>query len=89
MKVISKVYKGIEYIEINDLPKIQQDKLAETLQRDLLIKILIDNKIVGNCLQYKDYEVWFDTIYKRVAAKAVQENVSLDQHVMEMRLSEA
>jgi hypothetical protein len=31
-----------------------------------LIKILIDEKVVSNCIQYKDYEFWFDNIYKKI-----------------------
>jgi hypothetical protein len=64
MKVSSKVYKGIEYVQISELPEIQRVKLLQTIDQDVLIKILIDRKIISNCLQYKDYELWFDNIYK-------------------------
>lgn len=64
MKVNSTIYKGIEYVQISALPPDQKEKLLQTINRDLLIKILVDGKLVGNCLQFKDYEIWFDNIYK-------------------------
>lgn len=75
MKVKSTIYKGIEYIQINTLPKEQMDSLMKTINRELLIKILIDDKLVGNCLQFKDYESWFDLVYAsdRPITKAVKE----------------
>ncbi|HEY5747517.1 MAG TPA: hypothetical protein VIU12_15665 [Chryseolinea sp.] len=76
MKVKSTIYKGIEYVQINTLPKEQMDSLMKTINRELLIKILIDDKLVGNCLQFKDYESWFDLVYssdRPIAIKAVKE----------------
>jgi hypothetical protein len=64
MKVNSTIYKGIEYIQVNSLPPDQQKLLLQTINRDLLIKILVEGKLVGDCLQFKDYEVWFDNIFK-------------------------
>lgn len=64
MKVNSTLYKGIEYVQVGSLPPEQQELLLQTINRDLIIKILVEGKLVGNCLQFKDYEVWFDNIYK-------------------------
>jgi len=64
MKVNSTIYKGIEYVQISALPPDQKERLLQTINRDLLIKILVDGKLIGNCLQFKDYEIWFDNIYK-------------------------
>jgi hypothetical protein len=63
MKVNSRIYKGIEYIQLNDLPQDQQEKIIETLHSEFFIKILIDTTIIKNCIQYKDYEMWFDSLY--------------------------
>lgn len=77
MKVDSKIYKGIEYIQVSELPNAQREKLLQTLDRDLFIKILIDEKIIGQCIQYKDYEAWFENTYagsaSRVSKKPVAE----------------
>ena len=64
MKVNSKIYRGIEYVQLNELPKDQKEKISESLNEDTLIKILIDEWVVSNCIQYKDYELWFDNVYR-------------------------
>ena len=64
MKVNSTIYKGIEYVQVNALPQDQKEKLLQTINHDLFIKILVDEKLIGNCLLFKDYEIWFDNIYK-------------------------
>jgi hypothetical protein len=76
MKVSSKIYKGIEYIQVKDLPEEQQEKILETLNHECLIKILIDKSIISNCIQYKDYVLWFDTIYNVV--RATQQHRTLE-----------
>jgi len=63
MKVNSTIYKGIEYIQANALPPDQKEKLLQTINHDLFIKILVDEKLIGNCLLYKDYEIWFENVY--------------------------
>lgn len=70
MKSEAKIYKGIEYIQINDLPVIQKESLLKTLNKDLFIKIMIDGKIIADCLQYKDYSFWYHSVWK---AKPVSE----------------
>ncbi len=64
MKAELKIYKGIEYVQVNQLPAEQQNIISETLSNKLYIKILIDGKIIGNCLQYKDYELWYNNVYR-------------------------
>ena len=34
-----------------------------------MIKILVDGKLVSNCLQFKDYEAWFEGVYKKPESK--------------------
>ena len=63
MKVNSTIYKGIEYIQVNSLPPDQKEKLLQTINHDLFIKILVDEKLIGNCLLFKDYEIWFENIF--------------------------
>ncbi|HEY0741466.1 MAG TPA: hypothetical protein VGD40_08390 [Chryseosolibacter sp.] len=64
MKADRKIYKGIEYVLVTELPKTQREQLFKTLTRDQLIKILIDGVVVPQCLQYKDYSLWFDNVFK-------------------------
>ena len=64
MKVNSTIYKGIEYVQVSSLPANQKERLLQTINHDLFIKIMVDDKLIGNCLLFKDYEIWFDNIYK-------------------------
>ena len=78
MKVNSTIYKGIEYVQVSSLPADQKEKLLQTINHDLFIKILVDEKLIGNCLLFKDYEIWFDNIYKGQShgnAQSAQSNV--------------
>lgn len=64
MKVLSTIYKGIEYVQVSALPSDQREKLLQTINQGLLIKILVDGKLVSNCLQFKDYEDWFEGVFR-------------------------
>jgi len=64
MMIEAKKYKGIDYIQLEELPQTQQERIRETLNSDLLIKIMIDGKIINNCLQYKDYSFWYASVFK-------------------------
>jgi hypothetical protein len=63
MKADRKIFKGIEYVQLAELPQTQQDKLLQTLGNDFFIKIRIDGKIIAQCVQYKDYSRWYDNVY--------------------------
>jgi hypothetical protein len=64
MKVNSTVYKGIEFIEISTLPNEQRTSLLQTINPELLIKILVDGKLMPRCIQYKYYEEWYESSYQ-------------------------
>lgn len=68
------IYKGIEYVQLNELPEEQKLALKETLSDDLFIKILVNGELRHDCIQYKDYAYWFKNIYP--AAKQTQEESS-------------
>ena len=79
MKVNSTIYKGIEFVEISALPNEQKTSLLQTVSPDLFIKILVDGKLMPRCIQYKDYEEWYDNSYRPISkeesnAKAVPES---------------
>jgi hypothetical protein len=69
MKVKAEIFKGIEYVQINRLPEDQRTKFLESLNRNLIIKLLIDGKIISNCVQYRDYDLWFDNVFHTSPAK--------------------
>ena len=64
MKAVCKIYKGIEYVQLNELPVTQQFSLLESQGEQLFIKILVDGKILSRCIQYKDYSFWYENVYK-------------------------
>ncbi|MGC3948268.1 MAG: hypothetical protein QM762_27805 [Chryseolinea sp.] len=76
MKVSSSVYKGIQYVQVSALPVEQRERLLGTINQELLIKILVDGKIIGNCLQFKDYERWFENVYKPIGVASGRADVS-------------
>ena len=62
MKVQAKYYKEIEYVVVSELPQSQQDKLKDFAALDY-IKILIDGRVTGPCLQYKQYAEWYASVF--------------------------
>lgn len=63
MKVDAKIFKGIEYVQVSELPQAQREILTRTINPDLFIKLLVDGKIISGCLQYKDYNKWYQDQY--------------------------
>jgi hypothetical protein len=76
MKADRKNYKGIEYVLFEELPQTQREKLLQTLGQDVFIKIMVDGKIVSQCVQYKDYSRWFDNIYKAKTTQAKESHIN-------------
>jgi len=64
MKVDAKIFKGIEYVQISELPQSQREILTQTINPDLFIKLLVEGKIVSGCLQYKDYNTWYQNHFQ-------------------------
>jgi hypothetical protein len=75
MKVDSKNFKGIEYVQLNELPLAQQQTLLQSINSDFFIKILIDGTIVSQCLQYKDYAFWYSNHFAAQSSSAQEENI--------------
>ena len=57
------VFRGIHYIRVSELPTDQQALFREWLPSDQIIKIMIDKKVMDNCVQYHHYKHWYDNIY--------------------------
>lgn len=89
MKVDCKVYKGIEYVQLSDLPDDQRQALVQALNPDLYIKILIDGKIVSGCLQYKHYLSWYLEYTKLLTGKSEPSPVSSVDRPTKLTLNKA
>ncbi len=61
-KANEKIFRGIHYIRISQLPQDQKESFLRWLPRDQVIKIQIDQDILPDCVQYHHYEHWFDNI---------------------------
>lgn len=78
MKLQATLYRGIEFVRIEDLPVNQQHELQLSPELPERIKILIDGKVLGNCLLYTAYTAWYATVYH---AKAVPEPQAAQQRI--------
>lgn len=58
-----KLYKGIEYVQLKELPGDQQARIKESLNQELFIKILVNGELHQDCILYKDYSYWFERVY--------------------------
>ena len=60
------IYKGIEFVQLRALPAAQAASLMRTLDERTLIKILIDDVILSDCVLYNAYERWFASYSEEV-----------------------
>lgn len=74
MKADSKIFKGIEYVQVSELPQTQREILTQTIDPDLFIKLLVDGKIITGCLQYKDYNKWYHEQYQLLMTAAREQS---------------
>jgi hypothetical protein len=62
MKVKSEFYKGIEFIRISNLPA-DQKLIFGSFNQDKVIKILKEDTLIRDCIQYADYLAWLEVHY--------------------------
>ena len=67
----ARVYRGIEFVRISELPEEQRSPISEWAIDGIIIKILMDQILLSDCIQYKDYCYWFESVYS--TAKKVTE----------------
>ncbi len=75
MKAKAKIYKGIEYIQISELPLEQREILSNSLNKNIIIKILVGGKILNDCVQFKDYDAWYENLFKHQEKTEVYHNL--------------
>lgn len=64
MKVLAENYKGIEFVRLSKLPEEQKALLVQALPSDHIIKILRENELLTDCVQFKHYDAWYNKCYK-------------------------
>lgn len=80
MKQSPTLYKGIEFVNLHQLPVDQQTLLQNNREVER-IKIQMDGKIVGDCIQYATYCDWYARVFETSIA-----SVSLKKQVEEALL---
>jgi hypothetical protein len=50
-----RLYKGIEYVRLDELPAELRENILQVVDNELLMKILVDGKVEDNCLLFDDY----------------------------------
>ncbi|MEM6361196.1 MAG: hypothetical protein AAF149_07355 [Bacteroidota bacterium] len=68
----ARVYKGIHYVRISDLPEEQQIQIKNIESRNLIIKILTESELMSDCITYDDYRKWYQNIYTQVSPIEVE-----------------
>ena len=63
MKAKARLFKGIEFITVSELPPDQRMLIENSPTGPERIKILIEGKIVENCIQYSNYLQWYNTVF--------------------------
>jgi len=71
MLAASETYKGIKFVRISSLPAEQKDQIWQSINHNCIIKILKDNALMNDCLQYTHYVTWFESIFKPSKLKKV------------------
>ncbi len=64
-KLSSQVHKGIHYIKLADLSKGQREAFEKWLDKEHIISIMIENSIVKDCVQFNEYDYWFESVYSK------------------------
>ena len=87
MKIDSKIFKGIQYVEVNQLPSEQSNSILKTFDEDTFIKILMDGKILKGCIQYKDYEAWYHSVYRPGTKPMLEKAPKVKHHASKLEAS--
>ncbi len=62
MKAHIENYKGIEFVRISSLPEDQKQVFWDSFDRHKIIKIMRNQELLNDCIQYNDYQEWFKQV---------------------------
>ena len=80
-KFTEDIYRGIHFIRLSDLPDDQKNHFEQWLSPDKVIKILIDKQISHDCVQYHNYENWYDNVFP-VRSKREEAGIPADKQTL-------
>ena len=81
MKVKPTLYRGIEFVKINDLPEDQQLILKSTPNGMEFVKILIYGRVSEQCILYSSYSNWYSSVFKQPASNKKNQLKNKDQEI--------
>ncbi len=55
----------LEYVRLANLPDKQVGTLLDWLPQTCLTKVNVDEHLMDDCVDYEDYEFWFEHCYKQ------------------------
>lgn len=67
MLAASENYKGIKFVRVSSLPVDQKNAIWESINHRLVIKILKDEALLNDCIQYHHYTSWYDEVFNTAA----------------------
>ena len=62
-------YKGIKFVRISNLSSEEKDVIWKTVNSDHIIKILKEDALMNDCMQYKHYVSWYENAFNRSSKK--------------------
>lgn len=68
-KVFPHIDLGTGYVQLSRLPFDQSIKLREWLPHTSLVKVKAEEGTLEDCVQYSEYEYWFDFLYHQEEAE--------------------
>ena len=81
-------YKGIEYVQLSMLPEEERALLSQTFNREFIIKIQVNGKILSDCIQFKDYTVWYEQQFTTMSSESSESRKVENQEVRSKRMIE-
>jgi hypothetical protein len=64
MRLVPENYKGIEFVRISSLPENQRALFWKSFDKHKIIKILMADSLLNDCIQYHDYTEWHSHQFK-------------------------
>jgi predicted transcriptional regulator of viral defense system len=65
-KVFPHINQGIGYVQISKLPFNQSIKFRSWISRNSLVNVSTGARTIEDCVQYSEYEYWFDVFGKEL-----------------------
>lgn len=74
MKLEPKVFKGINYVRISELPEKQKTIYSGDQEKMELIKINTGNQVYQDCILYNVYDNWYSSVYLKSEIESASAN---------------